>query len=262
MSTRSSSHVTAIVGSRGRAAKRRRTGGAWRGLIPGSVRHNKKCLSRSGRMWRHPRSSVRMGLARGDGGTIVTSAPAHPLDPLTAEEIRQAAAIVRRDRGVGPGWRFASIDLREPDKQLLAAGTAAGREAIVVCWDRSDGRAWRAVVSLTGDAVTAWDDLPGQQPNMTVDEWHECDQLLRAHPAMVEALARRGITDMSLVLTDMWAYGAALVPERYRGLRIGWSDVWYRDSPASNPYAHHVTGLHPVVDLNRMELLEIEDVLP
>jgi primary-amine oxidase len=115
------------------------------------------------------------------------------------------------------------------------------------------------VVSLTGDAATGWEHLPGQQPNMTVDEWHECDEMLRAHPALVEALARRGITDMSLVLTDMWAYGAALVPERYRGLRIGWSDVWYRGSPDGNPYAHHVTGLHPVVDLNRMALLEIED---
>jgi primary-amine oxidase len=198
-----------------------------------------------------------MGLAGGDGGRIV--ADSHPLDPLTAAEIRQAAAIVRRDRGVGPGWRFASIELREPVKGALEA---ARREAIVVCWDRSDGQAYRAVVSLADDAVTSWAHLPGQQPNMTVDEWHECDQMLRAQPALAEALARRGITDMSLVLTDMWAYGAALVPERYRGLRIGWSDVWYRDSPDANPYAHHVTGLHPVVDLNRMTLLEIEDVDP
>ena len=129
----------------------------------------------------------------------------------------------------------------------------------MVCWDRTDGQAYRAVVSLTGDDVTQWEHLPGQQPNMTVDEWHECDEMLRAHPALVEALARRGITDMSLVLTDMWAYGAALVPERYRGLRLGWCDVWYRASEQSNPYAHHVTGLHPVVDLNAMTLLELED---
>jgi primary-amine oxidase len=183
----------------------------------------------------------------------------HPLDPLTAEEIRQAAAALRRDRGVGAGWRFASIELREPGKDALQAGEAAGRDAVAVCWDRSDGRAYRAVVSLTGDAVTAWEDLPGQHPNMTVDEWHECDELLRAHPPMVEALARRGITDMSLVLTDMWAYGAALVPERYRGMRIGWSDIWYRDSEHGSPYAHHVTGLHAVIDLNRMTVLEIED---
>ncbi len=186
----------------------------------------------------------------------------HPLDPLAAGEIRQVAAILRRDRGVGAGWRFASIELREPGKDALPAlegDRAAGREAIAVCWDRSDGRAYRAAVSLTGDAVTAWEYLAGQHPNMTVDEWHECDQMLRAHPAVIEALARRGITDLSLVLTDMWAYGAALVPERYRGMRIGWSDVWYRGSERSNPYAHHVTGLHAVVDLNRMTVLEVED---
>ena len=145
----------------------------------------------------------------------MTQPPAHPLDPLTAEEIREAAAIVRRNRGVGPGWRFASIELREPGKENLLApepGQVTAREAVVVCWDRSDGRACRAVVSLTGAAVTAWEDLPGQQPNMTVDEWRECDEMLRGHPALARALARRGITDLSLVLTDMWAYGGALVP--------------------------------------------------
>jgi len=183
----------------------------------------------------------------------------HPLDPLSADEIRKAAAILRRDRKIGDTWRFASIELKEPAKDVLAAGQPGDREAIVVCWDRADGQARRATVSLTGDKVASWEDLPGQQPNMTVDEWHECDEMLRAHPAVAEALARRGITDMSLVLTDMWAYGAALVPERYKNRRLGWSDVWYRSSELGNPYAHHVTGLHPVVDLNTMTLLELED---
>ena len=186
----------------------------------------------------------------------------HPLDPLSADEIRQAAAILRRDRTISDTWRFASIELKEPAKDTLAAGPPGAREAIVVCWDRADGLAHRAIVSLTGDKVTTWEDLPGQQPNMTADEWHECDEMLRAHPELTQALARRGITDMSLVLTDMWAYGAALVPERYKDRRIGWSDVWYRGSELGNPYAHHVTGLHPVVDLNTMTLLELEDSDP
>jgi primary-amine oxidase len=191
---------------------------------------------------------------------------AHPLDPLTAAEISEVAVILRRDRAVEPPlWRFASIELVElPKAELLKAELPQGRsrrEARAVCWNTGDGQAYRAVVSLAGAAVTAWEHLPGQQPNMTVDEWHEADEMLRAHPALIAALARRGITDLSLVLTDIWAYGAALVPERYRGLRIGWSDVWVRGSAEGNPYAHHVTGLHPVVDLNRMTLLELEDSL-
>jgi primary-amine oxidase len=185
---------------------------------------------------------------------------AHPLEPLTADEISEVAAILRSDRAVEPPrWRFASIELAEPAKG--AAGPAE-REAQAVCWNREDGRAYRTVVSLTAAAVTAWEHLgDGQHPNMTVDEWHEADEMLRAHPQLIAALARRGVTDLDLVLTDVWAYGAALVPERYRGLRIGWSDVWVRGSTDSNPYAHHVTGLHPVVDLNRMTLLELEDSL-
>ena len=186
----------------------------------------------------------------------------HPLDPLSAEEIREAAAIVRRDRGLGNGWRFASIELKEPGKADLPdleSGRLTRREALVVCWNRADGQAYRAVVSLTGDAVTNWQHLPGQQPNMTVDEWHECDAMLRAHPLVTEALRSRGIADRSRVLADMWAYGAELVPGRYAGQRIGWCDMWYRASERGNPYARHLTGLHPVVDLNTMELLELED---
>jgi primary-amine oxidase len=196
--------------------------------------------------------------------------PAHPLDPLSAPEIRKVTAAVRGGPAAGPAWRFASIELDEPAKER-PAGETVPRAAVAVCWNREDGQAYRARVSLPGagapqeagagpDArVTSWEHLPGEQPNMTTDEWHECDEMLRAHPRVLAALAARGLTDPALALTDVWAYGADLVPDRYQGLRIGWADVWYRGSPDGNPYAHHVTGLHPVVDLNRMELLELED---
>jgi primary-amine oxidase len=184
----------------------------------------------------------------------------HPLDPLTADEIRRAARAIRDQKGAGDSWRFASIELAEPAKQDLGARLAdGGRSATVICWNTADGHAYKAVVSLADAGVTHWEHLPGRQPAMTVDEWHECDEMLRRTPQLARALAARGITDMNLVLTDVWAYGEALVPPRYAGRRLGWSDVWCRGSEDGNPYAHHVTGLHPVVDLNRMELLELED---
>jgi len=202
-------------------------------------------------------------------GTGPGDSPApHPLDPLTAAEFRQAVAVLRRDRGVGEGWRYASIELREPAKAALRAMLAGGadgtanREALAVCWNTADGQAYRGVVSLADGTVAAWEHLPGQQPNVTVDEWHECDEMVRAHPSLAAALASRGITDLDRVLTDVWAYPPSDVPDRYRGRRLGWSDVWYRGSDQGNPYAHHLSGLHPVVDLNRMELLELEDAPP
>jgi len=76
----------------------------------------------------------------------------HALDPLSADEFRQAAAILRRDHGVSERWRFASIELKEPEKGL----STSARDAIVVCWNRDGGAAYRAVVSLTDDTTVSW----------------------------------------------------------------------------------------------------------
>ena len=82
----------------------------------------------------------------------------------------------------------------------------------MICWNRDDGRVYKARVALGEDRVVAWEHVPDGQPNMTVDEFHECDAALRRDPRVIEALARRGITDLDLVLIDTWAYGAHLVP--------------------------------------------------
>jgi primary-amine oxidase len=191
--------------------------------------------------------------------TAENPTPRHPLDPLTADEFRQVVAILRREKGVDERWRFASIELKEPAKAAIGNGGPVPREARAVCWDRGDGRVYKATVSLTGENVVSWEHRPGEQPNITVDEWHEADEAMRADPRVVGTLAARGITDMEKVLFDTWAYGGSLVAGRRRGLRVGWADVWYRDAEDSNPYANPVNGLHFVVDLNRMEILEVED---
>ncbi|WP_181783011.1 primary-amine oxidase [Pseudonocardia pini] len=182
----------------------------------------------------------------------------HPLDPLSADEIRAAAAILR-ERGVSrPEWRIATIALVEPPKDVVAGhrpGHPVLREARATVWHLESGEVVVGVVSLTTGAVLDWAVVPGVQPHVTVDEWHDCDDAMRAHPAVVEALRGRGITDPSLALVDVWTYGGnAPHPGR-----VGWCDVWLRATPEGNPYAHPVAGLKILVDLNTMELLEIVD---
>ena len=183
----------------------------------------------------------------------------HPLDPLSADEIREATGIVRRDKGVDAGWRFANIELNEPPKAGLTAGDGVAREAAVVCWNRADGHTYKAVVSLDENRVRSWEHRPGEQPNFTADEFRDVDEALRKDPRVADALRRHGVEDMDLVLLDTWAYGAHLIPERYRGRRIGWTDVWVRASEGANPYAHPLSGLTFVVDVNALELLEVEE---
>jgi primary-amine oxidase len=192
----------------------------------------------------------------------VTELLDHPLDPLTADEIRAVAAILRRDKGVDEGWRFASIELKEPPKSVVRSwrpGAPVNREARVVCWDRASELAYKSVVSVTDDAVATWDAVPDEQPNMTIDEWNEAQTMLLAHPDVIAALAKRGITDLDTVVMDTWTYGHALIPDDLRGHRLGWTDTWYRSHPGGNPYANPVNGLHFVLDMNAMELLRIED---
>ena len=185
----------------------------------------------------------------------------HPLDPLSSDEIARAVECVRAARGVDEHWRFGFIGLEEPAKAELrewAPERPIVRRCKAVCWDRRSGEVSEAIVNVTTGAMESWTSVPGVQPSFTLDEYHDAATMLKTHPQMLAALAARGVTDPSLVLFDLWAYGEALVPERWRDRRVGWCDVWVRSTPGSSPYANLLGGLHPIVDVNALELLEIE----
>jgi primary-amine oxidase len=187
----------------------------------------------------------------------------HPLDPLSAPEFTQTATILAREYDVGEGWRFASIELVEPSRAERANFSvdvaAPERRARAVLLDRRSNQTFVAVVSLREDRVLEWSAVPGVQANFTVDEWEEADAALRAHPEVIAALQKRGITNLEHVFIDTWTYGDAVIPDQHRGRRLGWADVWVRGGPGANPYAGPVSGLHFVIDVNSMDLLEVED---
>ncbi|MEP6979752.1 MAG: primary-amine oxidase [Nakamurella sp.] len=193
-----------------------------------------------------------------------TESMPHPLDQLTPDEIRRASATLSADAGVGPSFRYASLTLAEPAKTDLLAwtpGSPLPRRARAVVWDRSDNRTYEALVDLTDSSaeVVSFIPIPGVTPNFTVDEWHDCETAMKADPQVIAALAERGVTDLDLVLIDVWTFGLALMPERYRDRRLGWADIWIRSGPGANPYAGPLSGLKLIVDMNTMELLELDE---
>src|SRR6476660_1770882 len=81
----------------------------------------------------------------------MTPAPTHPLDPLTPDEIRRAAALVRGAHDLGPGMMFETISLDEPSKDIVAGfrpGQPVPRRAFVCAFDRTDGRVFEARLDL------------------------------------------------------------------------------------------------------------------
>ncbi len=186
----------------------------------------------------------------------------HPLEPLTADEFRETTAILRSGGHVSDSFRFAALELKEPlkaDVKAWRTGDPVPRTSFAVLWDRATNKTYEATVDLTGGKVLSFEHIPDVTPNFTHDEWGEVDEAMRANPEVLAALAKRGFTDMDLILIDVWTYGKAMMPEKYRDRRLGWADLWARATPQGNPYGHPISGLKLLVDMNTLELLEIED---
>jgi primary-amine oxidase len=202
-----------------------------------------------------------LGLKLFAGDAPATTHP-HPLDPLTEAELTGAIAILRRDRELAAAVRFVSVVLHEPEKsRVLAhvAGDPIEREAFVILIDPVGCATFEAVVSLTADAVRSWKlvDDPGQPPFM-LDEFIDCEAVVKRSAAFADALALRGITDVDLVMVDPWSAGSyGLASDE--GRRLAYARCWVRSAPGDNGYAHPIDGLIPVVDLHALEVVRIDD---
>jgi primary-amine oxidase len=188
----------------------------------------------------------------------------YPLDPLDPEEIRLAVAAVRNDRQFADTFRFVSVSLKEPPKERVLRprpGEAVPREALLVLLDNASGRGFEAVVNLSTRSLVRFEALAqGIQPSIMLDEFGECEEAAKRSPAFREALKARGIEDLSLVMVDSWSAGHyGNEPAEDRGKRLARALTWVRSGPMDEGYAHPIEGLVTVVDLNRREVVRVED---
>ena len=98
----------------------------------------------------------------------------HPLDSLSADELGRTAEIVRRENRVTPGWRFTSIELKEPDKSFVKAwraGDPVPRSSFAVLLDRTENKTYEATVDLVAESVVSFEYIPDVQPNFTLYEF-------------------------------------------------------------------------------------------
>ncbi|MGF1595675.1 MAG: primary-amine oxidase [Acidimicrobiales bacterium] len=195
-----------------------------------------------------------------DAGSGHTGA-AHPLDRLTPEEMAAAVAIIKDSEHFGPRMRFASLGLHPPDKAdvlSFAPGDEWDRRADAILLDNADGAAVEMTVSLTTGTVTRHERLLGVQPAVILNEFFESEELIRNDPAFVEAMAKRDITDLSLVTIDPWSagnYGDPVESDK----RIIRALVWVRSEEGDNQYAHPVDGVMVIIDLNEMKVVRVDD---
>jgi primary-amine oxidase len=186
----------------------------------------------------------------------------HPLEPLSAAEVEQAVSLLRHFDKLSPTTRIVSISLHEPRKELVHGYTGAeiiDRESYVVLFDNGSNTCHEGILSLTKSTARDWREYPGKQPTMTIDEQIECEQAVLKSPLFRSALQKHfGIDDTSLVMVDIWSagnYGA----EEDRTRRLARPLCFLRTDPTENGYARPIEGLRPVVDLNTMQVIRVEE---
>lgn len=186
----------------------------------------------------------------------------HPLEPLTPDEIKVAAALVRADMGDGDGKLcFEMIELFEPSKEEVRAfrpGAPVNRAARVNVYRTGRVGVWRYKVSLTENRILDKETLQTARPMIQLEEFMDIENAVKAHPDFIAAMERRGITDMDLVCVDPWSAGSFGGPEE-EGRHISHTFVWIRSSPTDHHYAHPVEGVNAVVDIKTLEVLRVDD---
>ncbi len=191
----------------------------------------------------------------------------HPLDPLTVEEIGSATAALRATkqfRALSDRLRFITVDLREPDKDAVLAWKEdsrklPAREAEVVLLDGGDGATHEVTVALGDESrVTEWSRRDDVQPMAVVGELMVAEELVKNDERFQAALAKRGVTDFDAVQVDAWPAGNFNY-EQEEGKRLARCLAFIRPEGQENEWAHPVDGLVALVDLNRQEVLRIDD---
>ena len=106
--------------------------------------------------------------------------------------------------------RFVAIQLHEPNKKSVLdyeIDGACKRQIFLVILDRADGKTYEAVVSITEEKISSFKYIPGVQPSLIVDEFFDCEQIVKNEPQVRAALQKRGVTDFSLVIVVSHALG-------------------------------------------------------
>ncbi|KAG5236208.1 copper amine oxidase [Salix suchowensis] len=169
----------------------------------------------------------------------------HPLDPLTAAEISVAVATVRA-AGATPevrdSMRFVEVVLLEPVKHVVALADAyffppfqpsllprtkggpviptklPPRRARLVVYSKRSNETSIWIVELSevrattrgghhrGKVISS-EVVPNVQPPMDAVEYAECEAVVKDFPPFREAMKKRGIDDMDLVMVDPWCAG-------------------------------------------------------
>ncbi len=178
---------------------------------------------------------------------------AHPLEPLTADEIVVATTSAKAK--LTDAARFNVVTLDEPPKDDFDRP----RQARMVIVPGPECSVIEASVNVATGEITSWTEIDGVRAALGFEESFTAILALHEDPRFKEALAKRGITDLSKVQVDPWPTGNFGIAHE-DNKRVTRCISYYRENPTDNGYARPIEGLLAWVDLGRGEVLDVVDL--
>ena len=153
------------------------------------------------------------------------------------------------------------VQLEEPAKSIVKdfkEGDAIQRCARVTIWDRVKAVVSEGLITTDG-VVKSWKEIPGAKSPVLAIESAVAIDVARKDQGVIDALAKRGISDVASVHMETWPIGAQIPKHLDDGRRLIWTPMWHQPTPEANFYAHPIHGLHAIVDIDAEKVVAIED---
>lgn len=185
---------------------------------------------------------------------------ARALASPSGDEIESSVGILRRDGLMTPTTQVAYLGLLEQDKRTLFAGERLARRFRAMLVDMSNGVQHDVVVSPAEDRVVSVRQLDvrvdGQVP-VVLDEFSIVEEVVHRDERWLEAMRRRGLTDVGQLRVNPLSAGIAALDEQ--GRRIQRCFTFVQKTQDDLGWAHPVDGVTAMVDVIAGEVLDVID---
>jgi primary-amine oxidase len=185
----------------------------------------------------------------------------HPLDPLSAQELKDVVEHARHVWKLDHRHLFAMVQLHEPSKEIInnwKNSDPVERVAKITLWNSSTSTVIEAVITVEGKEIS-FTEIPGAKSPILSTESEKAIKAAKADKRIIAALKDRGVEDINQVHMETWPIGAQIPKELDDGRRLIWTPMWQRPTEFANLYAHPINGLHAIVDLDSGEVVSVEN---
>lgn len=195
--------------------------------------------------------------------TIDVQSTYHPLDPLSPDEIGEVIEILKTEGKYKPSLRYTEISVKVPAKADVWEWSMDDSEEI---FERKaefialDGKqVIEGEVNLSTNELISWEEIDDVHGMFIFDDFVAAQTAIEQSPEYADALMERGINDVSKVVATPLSVGyfggEDGLEQDQRLLKV----VAYLDTGDGNFWAHPIENLVAVVDLEKTEVIKVED---